>query len=282
MQKAHPEAAGFSAPARRQERRNPARLQQSASGVPSAGLAAQTKSGPGRSSGKPRPAPATPEQIRAVQAKAVKARINQARVDKSKAEQARIDQAKIDQANANLAPAGQLMVDQSVAKQAKNSFPGSGRTKTNRSVAASSPRQLANSSSNSSSNSLPGSPFALSHPLTDLAANARLQAYDSGVKLAFDRIVPVLKQLSALQHEADFVDVAQRLARTELGYELPLPILETAWVSQLDMRTLFAWCVFQSYAPTFSTKTLWRGCQTPRRRFHSISFCSTAASICWT
>ena len=60
----------------------------------------------------------------------------------------------------------------------------------------------------------------------------------------------MLKQLSALQHEADFVDVAQRLARTELGYELPLPILETAWVSQLDMRTLFAWCVFQSYGQT--------------------------------
>ena len=254
MQKARPEAAGFSAPARRQERRNPARLQQSASGVPSAALAAQTRSGPGRSSGKPRPTLASAEQIRAVQAKAVQARINQARVDKSKAEQARIDQARIDQAKANLAPAGQLMVDQSVAKQAKNSLPGSGRTKTNRSVAASCPRQLANSSSNSSSNSLsnslPGSPFALSHPLTDLAANARLQAYDSGVKLAFDRIVPVLKQLSALQHEADFVEVAQRLARTELGYELPLPILETAWVSQLDMRTLFAWCVFQSYGQT--------------------------------
>jgi carboxysome shell carbonic anhydrase len=275
MQKARPEAAGFSAPVRRQERRNPARLQQSASGVPSAGLAAQTKSGPGRSSGKPRPTPATPEQIRAVQAKAVQARINQARVDKSKAEQARVDQTKInqawidqsrkdqptinrdrisraeiDQAKANLAPAGQLMVDQPVAKQAKNSFPGSGRTKTNRSVATSSPRQLLNNSSNGSSNSLSGSPFALSHPLTDLAANARLQAYDSGVKLAFDRIVPVLKQLSALQHEADFVEVAQRLARTELGYELPLPILETAWVSQLDMRTLFAWCVFQSYGQT--------------------------------
>ena len=70
------------------------------------------------------------------------------------------------------------------------------------------------------------------------------------MKGAFDRIVPLLKRLSALQHEADFIEQAQRLARAELGFELPLPILEKAWVSQLDMRTLFAWCVFETYEQT--------------------------------
>ncbi len=88
------------------------------------------------------------------------------------------------------------------------------------------------------------------HPLTDLGANRALQAYDEGVKQAFDRIVPVLKQLSALQHEDNFVDQAQAIAQDQLGYALPLPILETAWVSQLDMRTLFAWCVFETYEQT--------------------------------
>jgi len=88
------------------------------------------------------------------------------------------------------------------------------------------------------------------HPLSDRQGNAALQAYDQHVKGAFDRIVPVLKRLSALQHEADFIDQAQRLAQAELGFELPLPILETAWVSQLDMRTLFAWCVFETYEHT--------------------------------
>ena len=88
------------------------------------------------------------------------------------------------------------------------------------------------------------------HPLTNAAANAALQAYDTAIKQRFDRIVPVLKSLSALQHDDDFVEQAQRLARAELGYELPLPILETAWVSQLDMRTLFAWCVFEAYEQT--------------------------------
>ena len=99
-----------------------------------------------------------------------------------------------------------------------------------------------------------------SHPLTDAATNAALEAYSQSVNGRFDRIVPVLKRISALQHDDDFVQQAQRLAAQELGYELPLPILETAWVSQLDMRSLFAWCVFEAYEQTsiefFSTDPL--------------------------
>jgi carboxysome shell carbonic anhydrase len=85
------------------------------------------------------------------------------------------------------------------------------------------------------------------HPLTDGAANELLQRYDERTKQAFDRIVPVLKELSAQQHEADFVARAQAIAERELGVQLPLPLLENAWVTQLDMRTLFAWCVFETY-----------------------------------
>jgi len=88
------------------------------------------------------------------------------------------------------------------------------------------------------------------HPLTDHGANEALRAYDEQVKGSFDRIVPVLRKLSALQHEENFIDLAQRLAQEELGTTLPLPILQTAWVTQLDMRTLFAWCVFQAYEQT--------------------------------
>ncbi|TGG84411.1 MAG: carboxysome shell carbonic anhydrase [Aphanocapsa feldmannii 277cV] len=85
------------------------------------------------------------------------------------------------------------------------------------------------------------------HPLTDQQANERLCRYERDVKGAFDRIVPLLKRLSALQHEDDFTATAQSLARKTLGFELPEPILEKAWVSQLDMGTLFAWCVFETY-----------------------------------
>jgi len=91
---------------------------------------------------------------------------------------------------------------------------------------------------------------AAAHPLTDGVRNAALHAYDSRVKGAFDRIVPVLQRLSALQHAEDFIPRAQDLARAELGMELPLPILERAWVTQLDMRTLFAWCLFEAYEQT--------------------------------
>ncbi len=103
---------------------------------------------------------------------------------------------------------------------------------------------------------IPGSaPLASSHsgglhPLSDGARNAALHAYDARVKAAFDRIVPVLQKLSALQHESDFINQAQAVAQAELGYQLPLPILERAWVTQLDMRTLFAWCVFETYEQT--------------------------------
>ncbi|MFZ9566650.1 MAG: carboxysome shell carbonic anhydrase [Vulcanococcus sp.] len=88
------------------------------------------------------------------------------------------------------------------------------------------------------------------HPLSNGQSNAALRAYEESTLGSFDRIVPVLKRLSALQHENDFVAQAQRLAQAELGHELPLPILETAWTSQLDMRTLFAWCVFEAYEQT--------------------------------
>ncbi|MEB3253442.1 MAG: carboxysome shell carbonic anhydrase [Synechococcus sp.] len=85
------------------------------------------------------------------------------------------------------------------------------------------------------------------HPLTDAAANARLLAYEDEVKGRFDRIVPLLQQVSALQHEPDFIDQAQRLTRNELGFDLPSHVLDKAWVRPLDMRALFAWCVFESH-----------------------------------
>ena len=86
-----------------------------------------------------------------------------------------------------------------------------------------------------------------SHPLTDVQENNRLFEYENSVKEAFDGIVPALKKISALQHEADFVSKAQRIAVTQLGFELPTVLLEDAWVDQLDMRSLFAWSLFETY-----------------------------------
>lgn len=85
------------------------------------------------------------------------------------------------------------------------------------------------------------------HPLANVEENARLYDYERRVKDAFDGIVPVLKSLSALQHEDDFVDRAQAIARENLGFLLPDVLLEDAWIDQLDMKRLFAWSIFQTY-----------------------------------
>ena len=85
------------------------------------------------------------------------------------------------------------------------------------------------------------------HPLVDGAENGRLYQYETSVKKSFDAIVPALRKVSAYQHEEDFVARAQTVAMQELGFELPEEILQDAWVDQLDMRSLFAWCVFKSY-----------------------------------
>lgn len=85
------------------------------------------------------------------------------------------------------------------------------------------------------------------HPLVNGQENARLANYEQRVKAAFDGIVPTLKRISALQHETDFESRAQAIAREQLGFELPAPILADAWVDQLDMRRLFACAVFETY-----------------------------------
>ncbi|MEN8206765.1 MAG: carboxysome shell carbonic anhydrase [Pseudomonadota bacterium] len=85
------------------------------------------------------------------------------------------------------------------------------------------------------------------HPLTDVQENTHLYDYEHSAKEAFDAIVPALRSVSALQHEADFESRAQQIARQQLGFELPAHLLSDAWVDQLDMRRLFAWCVFETY-----------------------------------
>ena len=85
------------------------------------------------------------------------------------------------------------------------------------------------------------------HPLTDVNANQDLKKYESEVRGRFERIIPLLKRVSSLQHEEDFVARANELTKSELGFSLPSHLLYKAWVSSLDMRALFAWCVFQSH-----------------------------------
>jgi carboxysome shell carbonic anhydrase len=92
-----------------------------------------------------------------------------------------------------------------------------------------------------------GAGVSARHALTRGDENAHLYNYERSIKEAFDSIVPTLKKISALQHESDFESQAQRIAGQHLGFELPATLLQDAWVDQLDMRSLFAWCVFETY-----------------------------------
>lgn len=85
------------------------------------------------------------------------------------------------------------------------------------------------------------------YPLTRPQDNAALARYEESVKAAFDAIEGLLRTVAAMQHEADFEQRAQVLTRENLGYELPAEVLARAWVDPLDMRALYAWCVFETY-----------------------------------
>ena len=85
------------------------------------------------------------------------------------------------------------------------------------------------------------------HPLTSREQNRHLYDYEQRVKNAFDAIVPTLKRVSAIQHDENFESHAQAIVAEQLGFELPSQSLADAWVDRLDMRRLFAWCVFETY-----------------------------------
>jgi carboxysome shell carbonic anhydrase len=85
------------------------------------------------------------------------------------------------------------------------------------------------------------------HPLTRAQENENLARYEQAVKAAFDDIVPALREVASLQHLSDFEQRAQSLAMARLGITLPGDVLARAWVEPLDMRTLYAACVFETY-----------------------------------
>ena len=86
-----------------------------------------------------------------------------------------------------------------------------------------------------------------SHPFTRVDENSRLFSYEQQIKQAFADIEPTLRQLSAQQHETNFVECAQVIARRELGFELPEALLTDSWIKPLDVGRLYAWCVFETF-----------------------------------
>tara|TARA_Y100001968_G_scaffold299286_1_gene309804 strand:+ start:3108 stop:4634 length:1527 start_codon:yes stop_codon:yes gene_type:complete len=87
--------------------------------------------------------------------------------------------------------------------------------------------------------------FSKKHPLTNDSDNNLLYQYENASKKRFDEIVPFLKKLSEIKYNSNFVEQAQSISKRELGFDLPQDILEKAWIAPLDIKSLFAWCVFK-------------------------------------
>ena len=84
------------------------------------------------------------------------------------------------------------------------------------------------------------------HPLVDAVTNQRLFDYERDVRARFTGVVDMLRGISALQHEPDFVERAQRIAMQRMEWPLPEELLRNAWVRGLDMRALHAHCQFHA------------------------------------
>ena len=76
--------------------------------------------------------------------------------------------------------------------------------------------------------------------------NAYLYDYERRVKQSFAHIEKTLRRISSLQHEQNFEERAQMIAREELGFELPETMLADSWIKHLDIGQLYAWCVFET------------------------------------
>ena len=85
------------------------------------------------------------------------------------------------------------------------------------------------------------------HPLFDLAHNRRLLERESEITRAFDAIEPALREVAALAYQDGFEAMAQGIIRERLGFDLPAKFLESRWIAPLNMRGIFAWCVYQTF-----------------------------------
>ncbi len=85
------------------------------------------------------------------------------------------------------------------------------------------------------------------HPFSLGAENIRLYQYESRSKQAFDKIEEVLRHIAQYQHRVDFISQAQQIAQQELGFILPEHLLNNTWIASLDMKAMYAWCVFETF-----------------------------------
>lgn len=82
------------------------------------------------------------------------------------------------------------------------------------------------------------------HALADRQENERLFQCERAIKERFEAIVPALQEIAGLARGADFARQAQELSGRRLGFALPEPVLERAWVRGPDVGALHAHAIF--------------------------------------
>ena len=84
--------------------------------------------------------------------------------------------------------------------------------------------------------------------MTKFRHDIKRRAIVRGVPSTYDRCIrwPGAREPIDVGRARD-QHAAYTAALDQLGFELPQDILDDAWVEQLDMRRLFAWCVFSTY-----------------------------------
>ena len=88
---------------------------------------------------------------------------------------------------------------------------------------------------------------ASAHPLFDLVHNRRLLEREGEIKGAFNAIESALREVAALQTQDGFEALAQGIIRDRLGFELPANYLSSYWIVPLNMRAIYAHCVYQTF-----------------------------------
>lgn len=93
----------------------------------------------------------------------------------------------------------------------------------------------------------PGAASTGSHPLHDARHNARLLEREAEITATFGAIEPVLREIAAMQWQDGFAERAQAIVRERLGVTLMPQRLRASWIVPLDMRAIYADCVFGTF-----------------------------------
>jgi len=123
------------------------------------------------------------------------------------------------------------------------------------------------------------------HTLADLVTNACLRDYEVESKARFDRIETVLGEISRRQGTVNFLESARDRVREELGIELPESLLKNTWIGGLDIKALYAYClfaVFENFSKAFFEKDPLDGMQTEEfdSKLHALGYHAVGVAPC--